>query len=186
MRKLLLITFLMMFSSTISLKAQAYLDDIMFQSFGWDEYAQSRISNEGGLYEYYNTRTGNLRAMGMDMVWLPPPSASTGGVGYFPTELFNFSNTSWGTQAQLTKMLTNMNTRGIYPIADVVANHRSGTTGWTTFTNPTWGCDAIVINDEATSAYDRINWVPSQGQTLHRAFKGDAWNWFFNCCHTYC
>ena len=176
MRKLLLITFLMMFSSTISLKAQAYLDDIMFQSFGWDEYAQSRISNEGGLYEYYNTRTGNLRAMGMDMVWLPPPSASTGGVGYFPTELFNFSNTSWGTQAQLTKMLTNMNTRGIYPIADVVANHRSGTTGWTTFTNPTWGCDAIVINDEATSAYDNgtagVGCRPSGATDTGEGFDG--------------
>lgn len=27
-------------------------------------------------------------------------------------------------------MLANMNARGLYPIADVVVNHRSGTTGW--------------------------------------------------------
>lgn len=157
MKKILSISFLIMSLFSVSLKAQAYLGDIMFQSFGWDEFAQSRVSNEGGLYEYYNSRAGNLKAMGINMVWLPPPSASTGGVGYFPTELYNFSNTSWGTQAQLTKMLANMKTRGIHPIADVVANHRSGTTGWTTFTNPAWGCDAIVINDEATAAYDAGN-----------------------------
>lgn len=153
MKKLLLtITALITLSSQV--KAQEYLDDIMLQSFGWDEYNQSRNISEGGLYEFYYSRAGNLKAMGFDMIWLPPPSKSTGGVGYFPTELFNFSNTSWGTEAQLTKMLANMNARGINPIADVVANHRSGTTGWTDFTNPTWGCDAIVINDEATAAFD--------------------------------
>ncbi|MEC5395380.1 chitobiase/beta-hexosaminidase C-terminal domain-containing protein [Bergeyella sp. RCAD1439] len=144
-----------LFSATAS--AQEYLDDIMFQSFGWDEYTQPRVVTEEGLYEYYNTRTGLLKANGFDMIWLPPPSASTGGVGYFPTELFNFKSTSWGTEAQLKKMLEHMNALGLNPIADVVANHRSGTTGWTDFTNPTWGCDAIVINDEATQAYDAGN-----------------------------
>ena len=134
-----------------SMKAQDYLDDIMFQSFGWDEFAQTRVSNEGGLYEFYNARTGVLKANGVDMIWLPPPSASTGDVGYFPTEWFNFSKTSWGTEAQLRKMLTNMNSRGVYPIADVVVNHRSGTTGWTDFTNPTWGCETICSDDDAAN-----------------------------------
>lgn len=136
--------------------AQDYLDDIMFQTFGWDEYKQTRVSNEGGLYEYYNTRAGNLKANGFDMLWFPPPSDGE-GVGYFPRELFNFSKTSWGTEAQLRKMLATMNGYGIYPIADVVANHRSGTTGWTTFTNPAWGCDVIVSNDEATAAFNSGN-----------------------------
>lgn len=138
--------------ANVGIKAQDYLDDIMFQSFGWDEYAQSRVSNEGSFYEFYNARAGNLRAVGFDMIWLPPPTASTGGVGYFPTEWNNFSKTSWGTEAQLKKMLTNMNNRGIYPIADVVVNHRSGTTGWVDFTNPTWGCETICSNDDAASA----------------------------------
>lgn len=138
--------------SSATLKSQAYLDDIMFQSFGWDEQTQSKITSEGSFYEYYNARAGNLKAMGVDMIWLPPPSASTGGVGYFPTELFNFSNTSWGTEAQLKKMLATMNAKGIYPIADVVVNHRSGTTGWVDFTNPTWGCETICSNDDAAYA----------------------------------
>ena len=142
---------LVLLLSVISVKGQDYLDDIMFQSFGWDEYSQSRHTSEGGFYEYYNSRAGNLKAMGFDMIWLPPPSASTGGVGYFPTEWFNFSQTSWGSEAQLKKMLANMNTRGLYPITDVVVNHRSGTKNWTDFTNPTWGCETICSNDDAAN-----------------------------------
>ena len=138
--------------ANVGVKAQDYLDDVMFQSFGWDEYAQSKIISEGSFYEFYNSRAGNLKAVGFDMVWLPPASASTGEVGYFPTEWNNFSKTSWGTEAQLKKMLTNMNNRGIYPIADVVVNHRSGTTGWVDFTNPTWGCETICSDDDAASA----------------------------------
>lgn len=156
----------------ITANGQAYLDDIMFQSFGWDEYMQPRVVNEGGLYEFYNARAGNLKANGFDMVWLPPPSVSTGGVGYFPTELFNFSQTSWGSEAQLRKMLTNMNARGIYPIADVVANHRSGTTGWTDFTNPAWGCDAIVSDDEAATDPGNTGCKPTGNPDTGEGFHG--------------
>lgn len=153
-------------------QAQDYLDDIMFQTFGWDEYAQTRVSNEGGLYEYYNTRAGNLKANGFDMLWLPPASVSTGGVGYFPTELFNFSQTSWGSEAQLRKMLTTMNGYGINPIADVVANHRSGTTGWTDFTNPVWGCDAIVSNDDAATDPANTGCKPTGAPDTGEGFPG--------------
>lgn len=162
---------LVLLLSVISVKGQDYLDDIMFQSFGWDEYSQSRHTSEGGFYEYYNSRAGNLKAMGFDMIWLPPPSASTGGVGYFPTEWFNFSQTSWGSEAQLKKMLANMNARGLYPIADVVVNHRSGTTGWTDFTNPTWGCETISSNDEAASA-SYVGCRPSGAPDTGEGFPG--------------
>ena len=156
-----------------SMKAQDYLDDIMFQSFGWDEFAQTRVSNEGGLYEFYNARTGVLKANGVDMIWLPPASASSGGVGYFPTEWFNFSKTSWGTEAQLRKMLTNMNSRGVYPIADVVVNHRNGTTGWTDFTNPTWGCETICSDDEAANPINVYTGCrPSGAPDTGEEFKG--------------
>ena len=156
-----------------SMKAQDYLDDIMFQSFGWDEFAQTRVSNEGGLYEFYNARTGVLKANGVDMIWLPPPSASTGDVGYFPTEWFNFSKTSWGTEAQLRKMLANMNARGLYPIADVVVNHRSGTKNWTDFTNPTWGCETICSNDDAANPANVYTGCrPSGALDTGEEFKG--------------
>ncbi len=33
-------------------------------------------------------------------------------------------------------------------MADVVVNHRVGTTGWSDFTNPNWTVYSIVNNDE--------------------------------------
>ena len=167
---LIMLAFLL---ANASMKAQDYLDDIMFQSFGWDEFAQTRVSNEGGLYEFYNARTGVLKANGVDMIWLPPASASSGGVGYFPTEWFNFSKTSWGTEAQLKKMLANMNARGLYPIADVVVNHRSGTKNWTDFTNPTWGCETICSNDDAANPANVYTGCrPSGAADTGEEFKG--------------
>ena len=52
---LIMLAFLL---ANASMKAQDYLDDIMFQSFGWDEYSQSRHTSEGGFYEYYNSKIG--------------------------------------------------------------------------------------------------------------------------------
>lgn len=179
MKKILLCASVLYLFSSGPAAAQAYLDDVMLQSFGWDEYNQSRNTSEGGLYEFYYSRAGNLKAHGFDMIWMPPPSKSTGGMGYFPTELYNFSNTVFGTDAQLKKMLANMNTRGINPIADIVANHRSGTTGWTDFTNPYWGCDAIVSNDEAASAtYEgcRPSGAPDTGEGFNGSRDMDHTN----------
>lgn len=169
--KLLLVASLLVFS--FQAKSQEYLDDIMLQSFGWDEHTQARNVAEGGLYEFYAARAGNLKAAGFDMIWFPPASASTGGVGYFPTEWYNFSQTSWGSEAQLTKMLGNMNARGINPIADIVVNHRSGTTGWTDFTNPTWGCETIAIDDEASNpANVYVGCRPSGALDTGEGFNG--------------
>lgn len=126
--------------------SQEYLDDVMFQSFGWDEQNQSRVAC--GFYNFYNQQASYMKSVGFDMMWFPPASQSTGGVGYIPTKLFNFSQTSWGTETELKTMLATYNGLGMYPIADVVVNHRGGTTGWTDFTEPTWGCESICYNDD--------------------------------------
>ncbi|MCB9203006.1 MAG: chitobiase/beta-hexosaminidase C-terminal domain-containing protein [Flavobacteriales bacterium] len=151
-RKILL--FLSVFVLSMSVKAQdpAYIDDIMLQGFGWNEHAQPKITAEGSYYEYMNARAGVFHSMGFDMIWTPPPSASTGGVGYIPTKWFDFSQTSYGKEAELDKMLTTMNGYGIYPVADIVVNHRGGTTDWVDFTDPTWDCSTIVSDDEASTA----------------------------------
>jgi hypothetical protein len=139
--------------STIPIYAQsaANVNDIILQAFGWDVHTQSSVSSEGGLYNYLKNRTPSYAAAGFNVIWLPPPSKSTGGVGYIPTELFNFSQTSYGSEAQLRALLTAFNTSSprIHPMADVVVNHRGGSTNWTDFTNPTWDCHSITSNDEA-------------------------------------
>jgi alpha-amylase len=140
--------------SMFGMKAQTFKDDIMFQAFGWDVNLQTSVSSEGGLYNFLNNRSSSLAVAGVSVLWMPPPSKSTGGVGYIPTELFNFSQTTYGTEAQLTTLLSNLNnsTPKIHPMADVVVNHRGGSTTWTDFTNPTWDCNSITSGDEAATA----------------------------------
>ena len=117
-----------------------YLDDIMFQAFGWDE--QGKHSAEGNYYKFLQSKVSELKAAGFDMIWMPPASKSTGGVGYIPTELYNF-NSEWGTSTDLTATTAAIKAAGMHPIADVVVNHRGGTSNWSTFTNPDWAGDQL-------------------------------------------
>ncbi len=153
LKNLLLIVFfsISFFTAKVNAQSVANINDIMFQTFGWDVHQQKIVSDEGGLYNFINNRASGYAVAGFNVLWLPPPSKSTGGVGYIPTELFDFSLTSYGTEAQLRAMLTTLNTSSprIHPMADIVVNHRGGTTNWTDFTNPTWDCKSITSTDEA-------------------------------------
>jgi hypothetical protein len=148
---LLVVLFCSTLTSSVNAQSSANINDIMMQAFGWDVYNQPTVSAEGGLYNYLNNRAGGYAVAGFNVLWLPPPSKSTGGTGYIPTELFNFSSTSYGSEAQLKALLTTLNTSSpiIHPMADVVVNHRGGSTNWTDFTNPTWDCHSITSTDEA-------------------------------------
>jgi hypothetical protein len=148
---LLVLFFFSGLSSNVNAQSSANINDIMLQAFGWDVHNQASVIAEGGLYNYLNNRAGGYAVAGFNVLWLPPPSKSTGGTGYIPTELFNFSSTSFGTEAQLKALLTTLNTSSpkIHPMADIVVNHRGGSTNWTDFTNPTWDCKSITSTDEA-------------------------------------
>jgi hypothetical protein len=148
---LLVLFFCSTLSSTVNAQSAANVNDIMMQAFGWDVHTQASVVAEGGLYNYLNNRAAGYAAAGFNVLWLPPPSKSLGGTGYIPTELFNFSSTSFGTEAQLRALLTTLNTSSpkIHPMADIVVNHRGGSTNWTDFTNPTWDCKSITSTDEA-------------------------------------
>ena len=148
---LIIAVFCLLFSSKTNAQSAANVNDIMLQAFGWDVHTQSSVTSEGGLYNYLKNRASGYAASGFNVIWLPPPSKSTGGVGYIPTELFNFSQTVYGSETQLRALLTALNTSSprIHPMADIVVNHRGGTTNWTDFTNPTWDCKSITSTDEA-------------------------------------
>ena len=139
--------------SILGANAQTFKDDIMLQAFSWDVHNQASVTAEGGLYNFLNNRAGSYAVAGITVLWMPPPSKSSGGVGYIPTELHNFSQTVYGTESQLTTLLTNLNSSSpkIHAMADVVVNHRGGSTNWTDFTNPTWDCKSITSTDEANT-----------------------------------
>jgi alpha-amylase len=116
---------------------------ILLQGFHWNSAAYAGP-------DWYNTlqaNVGDLSTMGFTHVWFPPPSDSAAREGYLPRQL-NKLDSSYGSAAELTNVISAFKSRGVKAIADVVVNHRVGSTGWSDFTNPNWTTYTIVNNDE--------------------------------------
>lgn len=116
--------------------------DVMLQGFNWESQ-----SNANGWYNIIASKATDLSATGIDMVWFPPSSDAADNHGYLPRELYN-QNSNYGTQAELQAAITALHNNGIKAIADIVVNHRVGSTNWADFQNPTWGCWAVTAQDE--------------------------------------
>lgn len=122
--------------------------EVIIQGFNWLSW---------GLYDYNGTywydfvaeSAQDLGESGIDAVWLPPPSRPNdlAAQGYLPSELNNLDS-YYGTRTDLEELITALNNNGVKAIADIVINHRVGTTDWADFTNPTWGCEAVCVEDE--------------------------------------
>jgi alpha-amylase len=124
--------------------------DVMLQGFHW------RSHETKPWWGVIRNNAANIKSGGFTMVWLPPASDSAAVEGYLPRQLYVF-NAGYGSEAELKSALAALRTNGVKSIADVVVNHRVGTTGWGDFTNPTWGSDSVCRGDEwsgATGNYD--------------------------------
>ena len=142
---------LFIFSSAVSQVAND--DRVMIQGFYWEASHDHQLD----YYEYVEARVSDMQTSGIDMIWLPPPSDAGSWEGYLPRELNNFAN-FYGTLAEHQSMLNALDNAGIDAIADIVVNHRVGSTNWVDFTNPTWGTNSITADDEVWSqpAYSSI------------------------------
>ncbi len=140
----------------MTLLAQAGFDDdrIMLQGFYWESYRHGSperfpVLGTKKWYEIVKDKAGEIRDGRFDLVWLPPPSfAGEYSAGYNPKEYFNLNN-SYGTFQQHRAMLEVLLQNGVEPVADIVINHRDGSTGWANFKNPDWDTRTITQNDEA-------------------------------------
>ncbi len=136
--------------------AQSGFDDdrVMLQGFYWESYRHGhtqRFPNLGNKkwYDIVRQQAPTIRQGRFDLIWLPPTSyAGEISAGYNPKEYFKLSN-SYGSFDQHRSMLVSLLQNGVEPIADVVINHRDGSTGWAEFKNPQWGTWAITQHDEA-------------------------------------
>lgn len=137
-------------------QAQAGFEDdrVLLQGFYWESYRHGhpqRFPEYGNKqwYDIVREQAGAVQAGRFDLIWLPPPSfAGELSAGYNPRALFRLDN-SYGSRQQQRAMLEAVLAKGIEPIADIVLNHRDGTTQWADFKNPDWGSWAITRNDEA-------------------------------------
>ncbi len=132
---------------------------VMLQGFNWDSAPRGNGYNAENPSPYwgrwYNVVANNASAISdtFDYLWCPPPSMTdtASSEGYAPTQLNNLNN-CYGTETELKAMINAISPTKA--IADIVINHRAGTTSWGDFTNPSW-CDdyyAICSDDEGFSS----------------------------------
>ena len=136
---------------------QSYTENksgVMLQGFNWDSAPRGKDFNTENpnpkWYKWYGIMNKNAAAMQkFEYVWLPPPSKTdtSSSEGYAPNELNNL-NSCYGTEAELKEVIAAI--KPAKAIADIVVNHRSGTTSWGDFTNPKWNDDyySICSDDE--------------------------------------
>jgi alpha-amylase len=123
--------------------------EVMIQGFHWTTDVSATK-----WYEVIKSNSSALQTAGFDAIWLPPPSKSTGGMGYIPTVWYDLNNAQ-GTQAQLMSLITDLHSKNIKVIADIVINHRGGTLGWYDFSIPSWNTPAetwSICNNSNISA----------------------------------
>ncbi len=128
-------------------------DRVLLQGFYWESYRHGhagRLIDYGTKrwYEIVKDNASAIRDGRFDLIWLPPVCFSGDySAGYNPKQYFNFSN-SYGSHSQHRDMLEELLSNGIEPIADVVINHRDGTSHWADFKNPDWELSTVSRDDE--------------------------------------
>ncbi len=158
LRRLLLLLLCQLCILASLARAQSGFDDdrVMLQGFYWESYRfghPDRFPSQGNKswYQIVQDKAPAIAAANFDLIWLPPPEyAGDSSVGYNPKQLFRLDN-SYGSLMQQQAALAALLQNGVEPIADIVINHRDGTTGWADFTNPSWGTWSICADDEAFS-----------------------------------
>ncbi|MAC93158.1 MAG: hypothetical protein CMC01_05565 [Flavobacteriaceae bacterium] len=133
-------------------------NDVMMQAFWWDSFNDVKISNYASYYQYMNNLVVELSNANIDVLWFPPVSEGD-GMGYHPRKLFEF-NSLHGTKSQLEDLLSNLKSKEMHAMADLVFNHRVGTDTWTDFTDPSWSCESICIDDEGLTNPDAFGTKP--------------------------
>lgn len=136
---------------------------VMLQGFTWNSAPRGTGWNKenpspywGKWYDIMKKNASSIKDT-FGYVWFNPPSIcdTNSSEGYAPTELNNL-NSYYGTATELKEVI-----QAIQPakaIADIVVNHRAGSTCWGDFTNPDWGVvkgvkyPAICSDDEAFNA----------------------------------
>ena len=132
--------------------AQVPKGGVMIQAFNWASAPRGDSSQWNKWYNIINNNASAIKDK-FAYAWFPPPGkcSSDSPEGYAPTEI-NDLNNYYGTEAELKAAITSLSP--CKAIADIVVNHRGGTTSWGDFTNPDWGVvkganyKAICSDDE--------------------------------------
>lgn len=117
--------------------------DIMLQGFHWTSPYVS-----GSWYKIIQENAQRIKDSGFTLMWFPPPSDSVNEHGYEPREL-NKLDSDYGKETDLKAAIDVI--KPVKAIADIVINHRSGSTNDSDFRNPVWDPgEAVVFGDEGS------------------------------------
>lgn len=120
---------------------------VLLQGFHWTANTVER-DGRPAWYRIISENAQRIADSGFTLVWFPPPSDSYAPQGYMPRRLYDL-HSRYGTEAELRTAIDDLGRRGVGAIADVVANHRAGTSDWADFTHPTWPTtESVARNDE--------------------------------------
>ena len=146
---------------------------VMLQAFYWDSFNDTQWSL---LESQADELAGTF-----DLVWLPQ-SGNCGGqsMGYDDLYWFSNYNSSFGTEAQLRKLISTYKAKGIKTIADVVINHRKNVTNWVDFPRETYKGETyeltstdIVRDDDGGEC---LKWASANGYQLSaNNDTGEGW-----------
>jgi alpha-amylase len=134
--------------------------DVLLQGFHWN-------SHQSGTWNTIKNNATAIKNAGFTMVWFPPVSKSTGGAGYLPNEWYNL-NSAHGTDAQLRAAVSALTAQGVKSIADIVVNHRVGTTNWADFSNPAFASNASAVTREDEWGQGTGNYDTGDGYSAAR------------------
>lgn len=119
--------------------------EILLQGFHWDSIQVKNNDLTPGWYRIIRENASRIRNAGFTLVWFPPPADSVESHGYEPRRL-NILDSDYGSEDELKESIAALSS--VRAIADIVINHRSGTSGPGDFTEPSWPSSTIVIGDE--------------------------------------
>ncbi|KAJ0896701.1 putative alpha-amylase [Helianthus annuus] len=94
--------------------------EVLLQAFNWE-------SHKHDWWRNLERKVPDMAKSGITSAWLPPATQSFSREGYLPQNLYSL-NSSYGSEHLLKTLLNKMKQYNIRPMADIVINHRVGTT----------------------------------------------------------
>jgi alpha-amylase len=160
--------------------ASAQTNGVMMQYFHW-------YNTQGdNLWQKVATEAPNLKAAGIDALWLPPAYKATNAddIGYGPYDLYDLGEfnqkgavrTKYGTKAQYLAAITAAHSNGLQVYGDIVFNHKAGADaveGVTATRVQTFDRNQEYGGDVSIQAWTDFEF-PGRGNT-YSAFK---WHWY--------
>ncbi|KAK8945629.1 putative alpha-amylase 2 [Platanthera guangdongensis] len=94
--------------------------EILLQGFNWE-------SHKHDWWDNLEKKVPDLAKFGFTSIWLPPTTQAVSPEGYLPQNLYSL-NSCYGYEKQLKALLQKLCQHKVRSMADIVINHRVGTT----------------------------------------------------------